>query len=52
MTCPIGKPLDDCPCKDYAKEGLCDYPYRNDLPPKPWTEIARILAKSEVEDGF
>lgn len=52
MNCPIGKPLDDCPCRDYSKQGLCDYPYRNDLPPEPWTQIGKILADSEVQDGF
>lgn len=51
MNCPIGKPLDDCPC-EYSKQGLCDYPYRNDLPPEPWTEIARLLAEGEAEDGL
>jgi len=27
--CPIDKPQDDCPCEDYSKEGLCDWPYKN-----------------------
>ncbi len=25
MNCPIGKK--DCPCPEYSKEGLCDYPF-------------------------
>lgn len=30
-SCPAGKPLDDCPCPEYSKEGLCDWPYRSDF---------------------
>jgi hypothetical protein len=25
-NCPAGKK--ECPCKEFSKEGLCDYPYR------------------------
>lgn len=25
MNCPIKK--DTCPCEEFSKEGLCDYPY-------------------------
>lgn len=52
MTCPIGKPSDDCPCEAYAKEGICDYPYRNDLPPENMTQILAILAEMEAGNGF
>jgi len=29
MTCPAGKK--ECPCQDYAKQGLCDWPYKNGM---------------------
>lgn len=29
MDCPIDKNQNECPCPEYSKEGLCDYPYRN-----------------------
>ena len=26
MECPVNKK--ECPCTEYEKDGLCDYPYR------------------------
>ncbi len=48
-NCPIGKPLDDCLC-EFSKEGLCDWPYRNnyDLGQIRYTtELIGIIAEQE-----
>lgn len=37
MNCPINKLV--CPCPEYSKEGLCDYPYYNG------TDVVYIQAK-------
>jgi hypothetical protein len=29
VSCPIG--AETCPCAEYSKEGLCDWPYRAGL---------------------
>jgi hypothetical protein len=29
MNCPANKK--ECPCKEYSKENLCDYPYRTGM---------------------
>jgi hypothetical protein len=42
MQCPIVKPESECPCPEYSKEGLCDWPYRNDLDPQLVTLIERL----------
>ena len=49
--CPEGK--DVCPCQEYAKEGLCDWPYLNGMTleeAKYMTELLRVI-KGEETDG-
>ena len=44
--CPINKR--DCPCQEYSKEGLCDYPYRMGA---SWTEIRNIRSCKLSKEG-
>lgn len=48
--CPEGKLY--CPCLEFSKEGLCDWPYRNRmsfLEAGYMTDLLRLLR--EVKDG-
>jgi hypothetical protein len=48
--CPEKK--DKCPCPEFSKDGLCDWPYRNGMTPqelKYMTELLETINK-EVED--
>lgn len=54
-SCPAGKPLDDCPCPDFSKEGFCDWPYGNDLDAgqiKYLTVLVKTIGNREDADGY
>ncbi len=35
LICPVDdKPFMGCPCKEYSREGRCDWPYRSDMTPE------------------
>ncbi len=45
--CPEGKTF--CPCPEFSKDGLCDWPYRNGMSfqdARYMTEILRLIDKS------
>ena len=39
MKCPVGKK--ECPCEEYSKDELCDYPYRNGMSLEEIQEITK-----------
>lgn len=43
MNCPINKPESECPCPEFSKEGLCDYPYRTCPSKEHCEKIAAVL---------
>ena len=53
-SCPVGKNPFEGPCPDYSKEGLCDWPYRNDLDVgqiKYLSQLIKITVDGEGTNG-
>lgn len=49
LNCPAKKTA--CPCPEYSKEGLCDWPYWNKMTleeNKNMTKMLRQIRKAEV----
>ena len=42
MNCPINKT--ECPCPEFSKDRLCDYPYRKGL---TYEEIKKVTEKAD-----
>lgn len=43
MNCPAGKK--ECPCEEYSKHELCDYPYKKDMNLEEIRETTQRLSK-------
>lgn len=48
--CPENK--DSCPCQEFSKEGLCDWPYRYDLTLQEARYLTELLKTIEREAAW
>ena len=49
MHCPLSEKKRDCPCPEYSKEGLCDWPYRYGLTLQGARYMTELLKTIERE---
>ena len=50
--CPAGKKGRDCPCQEFSKERLCDWPYRIDFDHEQiryLSELLRVIEEADLD---